>query len=88
MMNDLRLFGDYSVMVHVILASFFIPKKNNSPSCALGLQAEPVREITGSSRQSWTSCMMWTRYFYFLSLSFPNYEMGIIPFTLQGSCEN
>lgn len=88
MMNDLRLFGDYSFMVHVILASFFIPKKNNSPSCALGLQAEPVREITGSSRQSWTSCMMWTRYFYFLSLSFSNYEMGIIPFTLQGSCEN
>lgn len=42
MMNDLGLFGDYSVMVHIILASFFILKNNNSPSHALGFQAEPA----------------------------------------------
>lgn len=91
MMNDLRWLGDSSVMVHMILASFFfflIIEKNYSPSFISGFQVEPdrpVRDTAASSRESWTSCVMWTKYLHFLSLSFPNHEMGITLFTQQGS---
>lgn len=68
---------------------FFIIK-NSHPGLSLVFQLRltaTLREIAWYSRESWTNCGMWAKYLSFLSLSFPNHEMGIMLFILQGSGE-
>lgn len=80
MMNDSRLFLDYPIMVHIILATFFLSLRSMThPVVPPGLPAEPscpVRETVGSNKEIWTSCVTRTRYSHSLSLGFLSYERG------------